>query len=86
MLSFAPALTVGPLMAADWPARRSTDRRTTAAHHHHHHVLMSFMSGGRTIQETTWYRYEAPGGTSTLAITVGVAGPAVQVLARLEEA
>src|SRR6185369_10972044 len=36
-------------------------------------------------RKATSYRYDAPAGTSTFAITVDVAEPALQVLARLEE-
>jgi hypothetical protein len=49
-------------------------------------MSMSFMSMGGKKRKATAYRYDAPGGTSTFAITVEVAGLAVQVLARLEDA
>ena len=43
------------------------------------------MLGSGTTRKATTYRYDAPGGRSTLASTVDVAVPAVHVLARLED-
>jgi hypothetical protein len=86
MLRLASALTVGPLMAGDWYSKAKYGSGIPPPPIIIIIMSMSFMSMGGKKRKATAYRYDAPGGTSTFAITVEVAGLAVQVLARLEEA
>ena len=89
MLKLAPAVTAGAIDGG-----RLVEQRVVGIGRDHRRaiiiIIMSmssmFMLGSGTTRKATSYRYDAPGGRSTLASTVDVAVPAVQVLARLEDA